>query len=1322
MKRTSAGSTSGAVRIEGAIIGQGVIDQIAAGDTSLEGLTPQAYHLDHGQTLGEAVTRSWNRLVAIWKRGIPEDAPAGITRDRLLLPLFEELRYGRLPYQGGVDLPGLEEGTVTRYPITHAWEHVPIHLLGRDTTLDAPTEGVAGAARRSPHGLVQEFLNLSDDHLWGMVSNGHTLRILRDNRSITRTPYIDFDLDAIFEGELYSDFKLLWLLAHQSRVEGASPEQCHLERWRTAGIQRGERALDALQAGVERAITIIGSAVLARSANSRVREVLRSGELSTQDYYREILLLVYRLIFLFVAEDRDALLLSVDQSGAKARDTYMRYYSTTRLRRIAERYRGNRRSDLYHALQTVMTLLYHDGSDALALPALGSDLWSPQRLANLGGAEIDNESLLEAIRELAFTRRHEALWRTDFRSLGSEELGGVYEALLEQHPQINLEASRFELATAGGNERKTTGSYYTPHSLVNALLDTTLDPVLDRAAREANPQEAILTLRVVDPAVGSGHFLVAAAQRIGKRLAAVRTGEDEPAPAAVRQAVRDVTARCLYGVDINPMAVELCKVSLWMEALEPGRPLSFLDHHIKVGNSLLGATPELIAEGIPDSAFAALTLDDKKVVSAWKKRNREERKDLEAGQGDLFGPESVLNKDLKQVARELSGISAVSANDLDTVDKLEERYHTLEQSDLLRRDHRIANAWCAAFVWPRDGSPQTPDGITAAAFSALTSGHGGLTPAQEQLLRDLTQRYQFFHWHLEFADVFFPEEGREAGFDVVLGNPPWERVKLQEAEWFAQRDPEVARAPNAASRKRMIAALEREQPEVYRGFLEARRESEGMAHILHSTNRYPLCGRGDVNTYTVFTEMARSLASQSGRAGLLIPSGIATDDTTKQFFADLVETRTLASLYDFENKDLFPAVDSRFKFCLITMAGGDLGHDHATRFVFFAHAVEDLTEPDRQVELTTEDFRRINPNTRTAPIFRSRRDAEITRGIYRRVPVLIDENGGDAGNPWGVSFNRLFDMANDSGLFRTRQELEGEGYRLEGNYFIRGEGAALTEYVPLYEAKMVHHYNHRWATYLKGEFSAPTGEVLRDPTAAILPRYWVPKGEVEHRLRDRWDRGWLLGWRDICRSTDERTVIANVIPRVGVGNSMPLMILAETDGARVAPLYSALSSFVLDFVSRFKVGGTHLNFFIYEQLPILPPSTFAALCPWDPAAGTIADWIKPRVLELVYTAWDMQPFARDLGFDGPPFAWDDERRFHLRCELDAAMFHLYGIPEDDVDYVMEQFPIVKRKDEKAYGDFRTKLVILKRYRQMADAIAGGSPFCTNLNPAPGTAG
>ena len=294
----------------------------------------------------------------------------------------------------------------------------------------------------------------------------------------------------------------------------------------------------------------------------------------------------------------------------------------------------------------------------------------------------------------------------------------------------------------------------------------------------------------------------------------------------------------------------------------------------------------------------------------------------------------------------------------------------------------------------------------------------------------------------------------------MLGNPPWERVKLQEKEWFAERSPEIANAPNAAARKRMIEALIATDPELHQLFLADARKAEGESHSMRSSGRFPLCGRGDINVYTVFAESMRNLLNERGRTGCILPSGIATDDTTKFFFQDVVESKSLVSLFDFENKGIFfPGVHSSYKFCLFTSGRGLRPTVQTAEFVFFAHAVEDLRDPERRFTLSAEDIGLLNPNTRTCPIFRSRRDAELTKAIYRRVPVLIREAQGDRPeeNPWGIKFNRMFDMSNDSHLFRTREQLETEGWRLEGNVFHRDE----ERYLPLYEAKMATLLDHR---------------------------------------------------------------------------------------------------------------------------------------------------------------------------------------------------------------------------------------------------------------------
>jgi len=798
------------IKTEGLLLPPELIARVADLDPKLPGIRPEDYNLPKGERINEATNRSWNRLTALWARfrkeleGLSEgDAATGLTRDRWLLPLFDELGYGRLQRHQALDIDG------KTYAISHLWGHAPIHLVGAGLDLDKRAPGQVGAAQASPHGLVQQFLNRTDDHLWAFVSNGLKLRILRDNVSLTRQAYVEFDLAAMMDGELYADFRLLWLLCHQSRVEGERPAQCWLEKWSQEAREQGARALEHLREGVEEAISALGSGFLANPANMALHARLASGELEAQDYYRQLLRLVYRLIFLFVAEDRDLLLAGNDET---ARQRYRDYYSTARLRRIAHRLKGGRHEDLFEGLKLVMDKLHADGCPALALPALGSFLWDPAKLPDLSTASIRNRDFLEAVRALAFVEQERMLRPIDYRNLGPEELGSVYESLLELHPELHREAASFELRTTAGSERKTTGSYYTPESLIQELLNSALDPMLDQAASTANPERSILSLKVCDPAAGSGHFLVAAAHRIARRLAAVRSGDEEAAPGEVRLALREVVSHCLYGVDINEMAVELCKVSLWMTAMTPGRPLSFLDHRIRCGNSLLGATPALIAQGIPDDVLKPVEGDDKKPCSAYKAQNKKER---QSRMDDLFRQGASSWSRLCKLSDAVSRMNGVADEDISGVREQASVYATVAGSEECRHSHLVANAWCAAFVWKKHKDPVLLYLLTEASFRRLEQSPDKCPDWMRGEIQRLAAQYQFFHGHLEFPDVFRiasgdapPDDeahGWYGGFDVVLGNPPWERIKLQEKEWFAERSPEIEGAqccrPQALDRR-----------------------------------------------------------------------------------------------------------------------------------------------------------------------------------------------------------------------------------------------------------------------------------------------------------------------------------------------------------------------------------------------------------------------------------------------------------------------------------------------------------------------------------------
>lgn len=1317
------------IRSEGAMLPVDLLQRVVENDKNLDGLMPADYHLLEDEKLNEAVSRSWSRMRGAWVgfRGALEMLPLGdvgtkVTRDRFLLPLFQELGYGRLAAAKSLELGDKS------FPISHGWQNTPIHLVGYGVELDKRTKGVAGAARSSPHSLVQECLNRSDAHLWALVSNGRRLRILRDNASLTRQAYVEFDLEAMMDGEVYADFVLLWLLCHQSRVEATRPEKCWLERWSKAANDQGKRALEDLRGGVQTAIERLGQGFLSHAANKALREKLYSGELSTQDYYRQLLRLVYRLLFLFVAEDRELLL--DPAADEAARDRYRLYYSTVKLRALAEKRRGSRHGDLFMGLRLVMEKLGSaEGCPEIGLPALGSFLWSAEAVVDLLGhpvvgkteddleqlelgeddgrvvepCQIANADLLDAVRVLAFINDKHGRRPVDYKNLQSEELGSVYESLLELHPELNRGAGTFVLETASGNERKTTGSYYTPDSLVQCLLDSALNPVLEDAALKPDAEAAILALKVCDPACGSGHFLIAAAHRMAKRLAFVRTGDEEPSPMEVQRALRDVIGRCVYGVDINPMAVELCKVALWMEALEPGKPLSFLDHHIQCGNSLIGATPALLRKGIPDEAFKPIEGDDKEYCKKYKKQNKEERK----GQMKLFDPDrdNMPWQQLGNLAVSMTRLVDIADNDIAGIERKREQYEEMVVSTPYLYSRFLADSWCAAFMCIKTSEFAHP--ITENIFREIEKNPHSASKRIRSEVERLREDHRYFHWHLAFPDVFQvikknPDNvrcGWDGGFDALIGNPPWEKLQTEELQFFAIRAPELAKL-KGSTRKNAISKLKEDNPELLEEWISRRRFDAAAISFIRNSGIYPLTGVGKFNTFALFAEMNTSTVRSTGSVGCIIPSSIATDDTTKFFFQEIIEKGSLVSLFDFENREgIFQGVHRSYKFCLITLVGEEKANNETAIFVFFARSVSDVNS-DNVFKLSAEDIRLINPNTQTCPVFRSSKDARLAKQIHLSGDVLVRENRTDADNPWFIHLQRMFNMTDDSYLFKSTDEVSA----LEKKEIVSNRKKIESSYVGLYESKMFHLFDHRWNTDDK------------KATTLAEPRYYIGKEHVDKFLQGIWKRKWLFAWRDITNATNERTLITHVLPYSGVGHTAHLIFPQERDVRAVMLLLANFSTFVLDYIARLKVGGTHVTHTHLKQLPVVSSEDYKQMS-FAPKA-TVDDFVSDRVFELTYTAWDLQSFAEDYGYNGPPFRWNESRRFLLRCELDAAYFHLYNIQRGDVDYIMETFPIVKRKDEKAHGHYRTKTTILSIYDAMTTAIQTGQPYQTLLDPPP----
>ena len=607
-----------------------------------------------------------------------------------------------------------------------------------------------------------------------------------------------------------------------------------------------------------------------------------------------------------------------------------------------------------------------------------------------------------------------------------------------------------------------------------------------------------------------------------------------------------------------------------------------------------------------------------------------------------------------------------------------------------------------------------PIDIASGKIEVLTEGRdgerfAGLLDEARQLLAD----ERFFNWQVAFPGVWSEWEnaGLNGGFDAVIGNPPWDRMKLQQVEWFAARRREIALAPRAVDRKRMIADLEKDGDPLARDFAEASERAMAAVRIARACGDYPLLSGGDINLYSLFVERAMTIVKSDGMVGLLTPSGIASDKTASRFFKGVATEGRLRALYDFENKKVFfPDVHASFKFCVFVASPSPTSEP--AQCAFYLHNVSELDDPDRCFPLTAGAFERVNPNTGTAPIFRTRRDAELTTAIYSRMPVLVNRSSGEAVKAWPVKYSTMFHMTNDSGLFRTRSELEEQegAYPVGGNRFASPSG----DWVPLYEGKMVQAFDHRAASVVVNPENQhrpaqpvpTTPEQHRNADWLPEPQFWVLEKETGIP-----GTPFILGFKHVTAPTNIRSMIAALIPGVGAGNSLPLLL--GTNGSTtgtVAAIVANLNSIPLDFVVRQKVQGQNLNWFIIEQLPVVLPDRYESVRFGSKTAGEI---VREAVLELTYTAHNMASFARDMGYVDkagevkPPFIWDEARRLHLRAKLDAVFFHLYGVTDrDDIRYIYSTFPIIEREEKAAYGGAYRSCELCLAYM---NALATGNP-------------
>jgi len=1233
----------------------------------------------------------------------------------------------------------------------------------------------------APSSQMLRYLSRVDvvaDHAvkWGVLTNGAVWRLYwQDARSRAEeffeidvaaalgVPGVQMEFDAPQPGHA---LRLFFLMFHRAAFLSQS--------WDNAGRSFHAYARNEARVYEEKVAQDLGARVFA-DIFPALAQALARGDLQARmhdhgvgkaarkrynrAYLEEVreaaLILLYRLLFLFYAEDRGLL---------PVRDERYHAYSVRRLReRVrddidARRPLATKLDNLYRDLQGVFSII-DEGEDAVGIPAYNGGLFDRARAPILVRSRVPDSVMAPIID--ALSRRTEDLLRgwINYRDLSVAHLGGIYERLLE-YTLVHEVAPKdtFEntpeidriIARPASFARKVSGSYYTHDDLVRLILresvgllarerseafavridkwkkKTALNPgdwdVLDKL----DPASAILELKICDPAMGSGHFLVALVDDLADRvLEAINTAEhlvsEQPwaahlveqgrpwqSPlvarvAHIRRTIRGaanehgwavtdaqlddrhvvrrmILKKSVFGVDKNPMAVELAKTALWLHTFTVGAPLSFLDHHLKCGDSLHG-------ERLPDVARGIEALG------------------MLFQRGELTRLE-IAAKSLAQVA---------DLTDVDIAEAKLSKQLADEAAHQVAPIHALLDFW-RALRWRLPGWPvntakkleKLGDKKTADALGEIFSPDRNLlalltvkTEQQEEYklrepveappptpgealmaeLREIAAREAFLHWWTAFPTVF--DAAGKGGFDVVLGNPPWDRIKLQEVEWFAERDREIAAQPRAADRKRMIEALEKKKygpAPLWLEYAEACERAEANARVLGKGGDYPLLGGGDVNLYSLFVERAQALTAPEGVVALLTPSGIAADKGAAEFFRSISVMGRLGALFDFENKAVFfPDVHDNFKFVALVF-GGEQRSFPITRCAFYLHGIDELDDPKRELKFSADDFKRVNPNTGSAPIFRNQRDADITLRLYREHSVLVDRSSGTECRVWPVKYLRMFDMTNDSHLFLTRAEVEQRGVQA----------------APLLVGKMLWHYDHRAAgvsvnpnSVHVAANSLPTGEAQHaDPAFIPEPQYWIDTSAHPDKM------SWALGFRDITNPTNSRTAIAAIVPHRLAGNTLPMLIAADGDTATAAawmPLLLAnFNSMAFDFVTRQKAKWTHLNWFILEQLPVIAPARFEE----NIGKHKIADFIRDQVLHLSYTAHDLSPFARDLGYDGPPFVWDESERRARMVILDALFMYLYGLSEDDAAWILDSFPIVRAQDEATFGDYRTRTRIL----------------------------
>ena len=1373
------------IHIYGHLLSDDILHNIER-DNTYEGNREQDFAMDI--PVSAAIDYVWSSLRNDWsfykerannERLVNKD-PYGTRRARDLMErLLQSLGYTLDRQATNIEVAG------TGYDITYTCQQLGkmpfivigegIHADGSIDTLDKCSldyRAKGGMRKKSAHATMLEYLNATEN-VYGIISNGQILRLIRNSGQLVKLTYIEFDLRRMLEEDKYTEFCLMFRLLHASRFHVNGDEPCVMERWFNMSIESGNRIRNGLSLAVQKTMETIGNAVLTSEGkgNEDLRKAFTEGTMDAAKLNKELIHFIYRLLFLFIIEERGLVYQIPDSPDAPDykqlcawQDIYKKFYAASRLRHLSELAYLKQRQyfDLWQGLMDTFHLFEPDTfGECLGIKPLGGVLFGRETLHWLKQCQVSNHDVLTAFSALnEFTDERQQRVKINYSSLDVEEFGSVYEGILEMRPfvQPGVSAADWQFGFVGGLDRQSTSSYYTRPDLVQNLIKTTLEPVIKEKISHLSTTEekvkALLNMKVCDAASGSGHIVLAMARTIAWYICTLRTGEDNPASLDYRQALREVISRCVYAVDYNPDAVELCKVVLWIEGYCAGKPLSFLDHHIRCGNSVLGVSAlQMLIDGVPDKA---LTAEDKDTLKALKKMNQEAIKAVNGDSGNeqllglenSFGVENITTAQIG-LADKIRFINHLPEDTLEEEIIKQERWKELMDSARVDCLRRACDIYTYAFYntvkheeiikekedvngkWQLEPEvPYTKTVIRALqeidAMECLEKGkplptyYLQLSADFKTEVKRMADEQRFFHWCVEFPEVFASNKG----FDVMCGNPPWDKLQMEEEKWFAGKNNDIVKAANQADRKKKISQLEAEDPILYQEFQKACNAIASQSNFVKNSGRFPFTAVGKLELSSLFAELCLSFTKEAW--GLVLPTGIAVNDSNKHFFSKLIDENRLISLYDFENREKLFDIDSRFKFCLIT-AGKAQAEPRTVSGGFYLTRIDHLLDPRRIYTLRTDDFARFNPNTKLCPIFRTANDANLTAKIYRNAPILINDETNE--NPWGIRFMMMFNMASASSLFYTRKQLDDMGGELHGNSYNVGNEI----YVPLYEGKMFWHYNHHYAEFPNeyevqkrpSSINSTLIGTLADSNSSITPWYWVKKSLVDERLTDKdrngnvrwqWKHSYYIAFRDVTNATNERTCVATLMPSgVAAGHKAPLVFTSRSL-IPSACFAAMLSSLVFDYVARQKVGGSSMALFIMKQQPVLTSDQIPSATQWK---------IVKRVAELCYFNHDMDGWASELWDEmneeqraelpqlgtQQPWIYNPERRAILQAELDAIFAHLYGLNTEDLRYILdpedvcgkgcinETFRVLKDNEIRQYGEYRTKRLVLEAWKK-----------------------